>query len=166
MDSNHEELIAHFSGVTGASPSTVCPQLPHTAASSSLINHSSQAQTALAASDWNLEQAVALYFASQDAPDNDSEDNDDDETLHSSSSLPPTQAAPPTSRPSRPPPQQSRMRTFRDLQNEAEREEGGDSDDDPNQDFFAGGEKSGLAVQNPNNRPQDHFRNIMQQARE
>ena len=165
MDSNHEELIAHFSGVTGASPSTVCPQLPHMAASSSLINHSSQAQTALAASDWNLEQAVALYFASQDAPDNDSEDNDDDETLHSSS-LPPTQAAPPTSRPSRPPPQQSRMRTFRDLQNEAEREEGGDSDDDPNQDFFAGGEKSGLAVQNPNNRPQDHFRNIMQQARE
>lgn len=56
------------------------------------------------------------------------------------------------------------VRTFRDLQND----EGDDdhSDQDPQQDFFAGGEKSGLAVQDPNRRPQDHFRNIMNQARE
>ena len=56
------------------------------------------------------------------------------------------------------------MRTLRDLQS------GGDDDDekDENQDMFAGGEKSGLAVQNPGegNQPIDHFRNIMNQARQ
>lgn len=126
-----------------------------------------QAQTALVQSDWNLEQAVSLYYASQDAPVDDS-DNDDDETLHQpASSLPQSRPAPSAPTPSaRPPPQQPRMRTFRDLQNDAERDDDDHSDHDPNQDFFAGGEKSGLAVQNPNNRPTDHFRNIMQQARE
>lgn len=56
------------------------------------------------------------------------------------------------------------MRTIRDLQND-NAGSGSDSDEDPNQDFFAGGEKSALAVQNPN-RPTDHFRNILNQARE
>lgn len=45
----------------------------------------------------------------------------------------------------------------------------GDDDDeekDPNHDLFTGGEKSGLAVQNPDQAgPTDHFRNIMNQAR-
>lgn len=45
----------------------------------------------------------------------------------------------------------------------------GDDDDeekDPNQDLYTGGEKSGLAVQGPDQGgPTDHFRNIMNQAR-
>lgn len=41
-----------------------------------------------------------------------------------------------------------------------------DEEKDPNQDLFTGGEKSGLAVQNPDQAgPADHFRNIMNQAR-
>ena len=62
------------------------------------------------------------------------------------------------------------MRTLRDLQGDGGgRGHGhahGDDDDDENeQDFFAGGEKSGLAVQNPNN-AQDHIRNIIERARQ
>lgn len=40
------------------------------------------------------------------------------------------------------------MRTIRDLQNDHDGS-GSDSDDDKEQNFFAGGEKSGLAVQDP-----------------
>ena len=54
------------------------------------------------------------------------------------------------------------MRTFRDLQNQ---DNSSDSEEDAPQDFFAGGEKSGLAVQNPD-RPTDHFNNIVNQARQ
>ncbi|KAI5205455.1 SEP-domain-containing protein [Aureobasidium subglaciale] len=143
MDSSNEDLIAQFSGITGASPET--------------------AQTALTSSDWNLEQAVTLYFASQDAP---ADDSDQDLEEPPAPSLPSAPAATTASSSANPPPptNQPRMRTFRDLQND----DGDDdhSDHDPQQDFFAGGEKSGLAVQDPNRRPQDHFRNIMQQARE
>lgn len=60
------------------------------------------------------------------------------------------------------------MRTIRDLQGQHDGS-GSDSEEDPNQNFFAGGEKSGLAVENPNRpgaagRP-DHFNNIVNQAR-
>ncbi|KAF1928380.1 SEP-domain-containing protein [Didymella exigua CBS 183.55] len=42
-----------------------------------------------------------------------------------------------------------------------------DSKDDDTQDFFAGGEKSGLAVQNPNQaNPRDHINNILKRARQ
>ncbi|KAI4765545.1 SEP-domain-containing protein [Aureobasidium sp. EXF-3400] len=144
MDPGYEDLVAQFSGITGASPAT--------------------AQTALTASDWNLEQAVTLYFASQDAPAEDSDDLSDEDAAPS---LPSTTPAANNNTPAnRPPPnnQSNMVRTFRDLQND----EGDDdhADQDPQQDFFAGGEKSGLAVQDPNRRPQDHFRNILQQARE
>lgn len=51
------------------------------------------------------------------------------------------------------------------------REEAGDEsedEDDPAQNMFAGGEKSGLAVQNPGQGggPVDHFKNIMNQAKQ
>lgn len=56
------------------------------------------------------------------------------------------------------------MKTIRDLQGGGDKGE----DEDKPQDMFAGGEKSGLAVQNPGEggQPIDHFRNIMQQARQ
>ncbi|KAI5250592.1 SEP-domain-containing protein [Aureobasidium subglaciale] len=143
MDSSNEDLIAQFSGITGASPAT--------------------AQTALVSSDWNLEQAVTLYFASQDAPADDSDQDLEEQPAPSLPAAPAATTSSSSANPA-PPTNQPRMRTFRDLQND----DGDDdhSDHDPQQDFFAGGEKSGLAVQDPNRRPQDHFRNIMQQARE
>jgi len=59
------------------------------------------------------------------------------------------------------------MRTFSDLQNQ--NESGSDSDSEHDQDFFAGGEKSGLAVQNPNRGggggTPDPFNEILNQAR-
>jgi UBX domain-containing protein 1 len=42
-----------------------------------------------------------------------------------------------------------------------------DHEDDENQDFFTGGEKSGLAVQNPNAaNPRDQINNILKRARQ
>ncbi|KAH0001700.1 SEP-domain-containing protein, partial [Aureobasidium melanogenum] len=147
MDSEHQDLIAQFSGITGASPAT--------------------AQTALAASDWDIEQAVTLYFASQDAPAADSDDSLQEPAVPSLPSS--TPAANHSSSSTNPPPPSNRsnmVRTFRDLQNDEDRGDDDHSDQDPQQDFFAGGEKSGLAVQDPNRRPQDHFNNIMNQARQ
>lgn len=71
------------------------------------------------------------------------------------------------------------LRTLKDLQagggggghGHAHDDGDGDSDDDfqddENQDFFAGGEKSGLAVQNPNQaNPRDQINNILKRARQ
>jgi len=68
------------------------------------------------------------------------------------------------------------LRTLKDLQSSGggaghAHDDGGDSDedlqDDENQDFFTGGEKSGLAVQNPNAaNPRDQINNILKRARQ
>lgn len=68
------------------------------------------------------------------------------------------------------------LRTLKDLQSSgggghghAHDDDDSDDDykDDENQDFFAGGEKSGLAVQNPNQaNPRDHINNILKRARQ
>ena len=72
------------------------------------------------------------------------------------------------------------MRTLKDLQaqggggghghahgDDGDHESDEDYKDDENQDFFAGGEKSGLAVQNPNQaNPRDHINNIIRRARQ
>ncbi|KAF2851904.1 SEP-domain-containing protein [Plenodomus tracheiphilus IPT5] len=86
-------------------------------------------------------------------------------TAASSSSQPPAA--------SRQAPQRG-LKTFKDLQsgggggparNSSDDDE--DSKDDENQDFFAGGEKSGLAVQNPNAaNPRDQINNILKRARQ
>lgn len=66
------------------------------------------------------------------------------------------------------------LRTLGDLQSSAgpsqqsnrDRDSDSDYEDDENQDFFAGGEKSGLAVQNPNqSNARDHINNILKRAR-
>ena len=71
------------------------------------------------------------------------------------------------------------MRTIQDLQasggghghahahDDGDRESDEDYEPEENQDFFAGGEKSGLAVQNPNqDNPRDHINNILRRARQ
>lgn len=148
MDSNHQDLVAQFCGVTGADASS--------------------AHTALASADWNLQEAVALYFAAQEeGEDEESEDDPAQQQRQSASDPQPSLSQPSAaqSAPRRPPQNQSRMRTLRDLQGSTNDD---DDDDEKDQDFFAGGEKSGLAVQNPGSAggPADHFRNIMSQARQ
>ena len=147
MDSNQQDLVAQFCGVTGA--------------------NASSAQTALASANWNLEEAVGLYFAAQ-------EGGDEEESEEPQSTTAPTPSAPQPSASSssgsaarsRQPPQ-SRMRTLRDLQGGGDDEDDGDDDGRNPQDFFAGGEKSGLAVQNPDrNQGADPFQNILNQARQ
>jgi UBX domain-containing protein 1 len=64
------------------------------------------------------------------------------------------------------------LRTLGDLQSggggHGHAHDDDDSDDDDEQhDFFTGGEKSGLAVQNPNqSNPRDHINNILRRARQ
>jgi UBX domain-containing protein 1 len=87
----------------------------------------------------------------------------------------PESASSSSSRPRQAP--QRGLRTLRDLQNESgghghSHGDGGDDasdedDKDENQDFFTGGEKSGLAVQNPGaHNARDHINNILKRARE
>lgn len=80
------------------------------------------------------------------------------------------------------PPQQrgvAGLRTLRDLQSsgggaghghahdDGDRDSDEDFQDEEGQDFFAGGEKSGLAVQNPNQaNPRDQINNILKRARQ
>jgi len=141
MDSEQDDKVAQFSAVTGANPSV--------------------AQAALNSANWNLEQAVALYFAAnEEDPADVDDDPEDGPSANPTSSQPQTaSSSSKTSRGGAP----KKMKTLRDLQ-------AGDDDDDEEdkkQDMFAGGEKSGLAVENPDRgAPIDHFRNIMNQARQ
>ncbi|KAF2826839.1 SEP-domain-containing protein [Ophiobolus disseminans] len=64
------------------------------------------------------------------------------------------------------------LRTLKDIQSgggggHAHSEDDDDDEDEENQDFFTGGEKSGLAVQNPNaSNPRDQINNILKRARQ
>ena len=141
-------MVAQFCGVTGA--------------------NASSAQTALASANWNLEEAVALYFAAQEGG-SDNEEVDEPAAA-------PTQSAPQPSssttsgRRTGAPAAGGGVRTLRDLQASAD-DDDEDDEDKKKRDLFAGGEKSGLAVQDPSRggsgggRGTDHFQNILSQAR-
>nr|POE72816.1 ubx domain-containing protein 1 [Quercus suber] len=166
MDAGRHDQVAQFSDLTGANPSIVssafCIQYHERHPDPKL-----QAQATLESANWNLEEAVNLYFAAAEDPQNDHDtDMDPDESAlmpsssrpqQSSSSQPRGAAA--TGRTNRP-----KQMSMRDLMGGNDDDD--DDDDDKNQDMFAGGEKSGLAVQNPNQGPPDHFKNIMNQARQ
>lgn len=109
-----------------------------------------------------MQSASDLYFASQDG---EIEDAHDDSEQHeqqekptassSSSSAPALQPNPSTSSSSnatgrKPPPPSAKPKfgSLRDLQKRSEENENS-SDSDKEQEFFAGGDKSGLAVQDP-----------------
>lgn len=141
----------------------------------------------LASSDWNVEAAVALWYQSQEE-DAQEADDDDFDNEPSSSHAPPQQsgntlgpggghilgsgsAAPPSapvsssSNPTKPNPKpQGGMRTLRDIQSGDH--DHSDDDEDHNPDLFAGGEKSGLAVQNPGQNPRDLMNQLLQRARD
>lgn len=139
-DSVSDEQVQQFSSITGAPPRL--------------------AAQFLAASGGDIESAVASYYAAQEDnvedPANDSDYADDDEPeSHAAAggrrlgdpSDPATAAASaPTSR-SNKPTSQKKFATLNDFNSGAKNDD--DDDDDEKQDLFAGGEKSGLAVQNP-----------------
>jgi UBX domain-containing protein 1 len=147
MDTEQQDMVAQFCGVTGA--------------------NASSAQTALTSANWNLQEAVALYFAAQEGG---SDNDEDDEPVAA-----PTQSAPQPSssttsgRRTGAPAAGGGVRTLRDLQASADDDDDEDEDKEK-RDLFAGGEKSGLAVQDPSRggsggRGTDHFQNILSQAR-
>ncbi|EMC93927.1 hypothetical protein BAUCODRAFT_124676 [Baudoinia panamericana UAMH 10762] len=145
MSAEQQDKVAQFSAITGANPSA--------------------AVTALQSANWNLEEAVGLFYAAADEPQEDEDDVDEqDQPTHQTAQAPvPSTSSQPSSSSQKPSGQRPKQMSLRDLLR-------GDDDgeeEDKNQDMFAGGEKSGLAVQNPDNRggPPDHFKNIMNQAR-
>lgn len=139
-----------------------------------------QAQAALENTDWNLDEAVSLFYAAaEEAPDHDADADFDDEL--NEPSVPSTTPAQPSGSSSQRqatsdrimtgarPPQRPKQMTLEDLK----KMQGGDDDDDDEDkkpDMFAGGEKSGLAVQNPDKNnaggPANHFQNILNRARQ
>ncbi|KAK3075766.1 protein phosphatase regulator [Teratosphaeriaceae sp. CCFEE 6253] len=154
MDGDNQDKVAQFSAITGANPST--------------------AQATLESANWDLEEAVGLYFAAADDPqadhDADMGGNEDEiaETMRQSDQSGPSQQATSTAKSGQKPPGKRPMAmTLRDLQGSGDGDED-DEDDEKPRDLFAGGEKSALAVQDPSNQggPMDHFRNIMNQARQ
>ncbi|KKK22309.1 hypothetical protein ARAM_006940 [Aspergillus rambellii] len=112
-----------------------------------------QAQEYLATNGWDLEAAVTEFYAEQDET---SHETSPAEASGFGAQPEPSTSAQSSSR--RQP--QKKFATLGDLASAV----GGDSseeDDNVNQDFFAGGEKSGLAVQNPD----DIKRKILEKAR-
>src|SRR5579871_4212429 len=137
----------------------------------------------LMSSKWDVEAAVALWYQSQEEETEEQDEEMDDEprlasTSHTAgnttsgrtlgggppSSQPASSSQPLTRKP------QGGMKTLQDLQKESSSRHGHghdhDDDDDHGQDMFAGGEKSGLAVENPGQNPRDLMERLLQRARE
>jgi len=137
-------------------------------------------------SEWNVEAAVALWYQSQEETEEQGEEMDDELSAAYPRPVIPDHAAdttgggrtlgggPPSSQPAsssqtlnRKP--QGGMKTLQDLQKESSGRQGHDHDDDDDdhgQDMFAGGEKSGLAVENPGQNPRDLMERLLRRARE
>lgn len=154
-----------------------------------VADYAVQAEKFLAQNDWNTEAAIAMYYAAseeadepmQDVPEGESEPQvlpGGGRTLGGGPpppdyALPSSTTQPSSSRQTQP--QRGGLRTLRDLQSQSSSQgpaHGHDDDDseDENTDFFAGGEKSGLAVQNPGqgrgpSDPRDQINRILERAR-
>ena len=147
MDEQQQDMVAQFCGVTGA--------------------NASSAQTALTSANWNLQEAVALYFAAQEGGSDN--DEDDEQVAAPTQSAPQPSSSTTSGRRTGAPAAGGGVRTLRDLQASADDDDDED-EDKKKRDLFAGGEKSGLAVQDPSRggsggRGTDHFQNILSQAR-
>lgn len=138
------------------------------------------AQSYLEAFDYDVQNAVEAYFAAmedggdgpedhvydnQDPTDADEEDEDDEHQprpIPTSTSQGPAAASSSSSRPSKP---MTGIRTLGDLSGGRKDDHSGDDDSD--NDYFTGGEKSGLAVHggHGNNNPQDQIQGLLDKAR-
>jgi UBX domain-containing protein 1 len=135
-----DDAVASFVNVTGADPQ--------------------EAQAYLASANGDLQQAVATFFAaSEGGADDEAIEDDMDDDLEPPAPAPPAAAAAPAS--NRP-----RVATLGSLG--AGRD---DDDEDPDKprNLFAGGERSGLNVQDPNaGKKEDDtlVKDLLKQARE
>lgn len=127
-----------------------------------------KAQEFLEASRWNIEQAAASFFAVQEeagaASDNEADEPPPSQGGPSSSATAPVAGAS-SSAARKPAQQKKKFSSLRDLQKS---EEAGDDDDsEKEQEYFAGGDKSGLAVQDPTGPPSanDHIQRLLNTAR-
>ncbi|KAL2825941.1 P-loop containing nucleoside triphosphate hydrolase protein [Aspergillus cavernicola] len=119
---DHDEIVSQFCAMTRARPD--------------------EAQEYLSTNGWDLEAAVTEYYAEQDETAQEGGDalGSAEPATQSSSSTPRESSS---SRKQAP----KKFATLGDLTSGAG--DSSDDEDDESQDFFAGGEKSGLAVQNP-----------------
>lgn len=149
------------------------------------ITHT-QASSFLSAANWNVEEAIQTYFAANEGNDDRDEAapqaTQDDSTYTGPRTLDgrpaPESASAATSSLSKKPGSSSKrgnttrgvggLRTLKDLQGDSgQGHDDDDDDDDADQDLFAGGEKSGLAVQNPGQAsdPQAAIQRMLEQAK-
>ena len=122
-----------------------------------------KAQEYLAANGWDTEAAVTDFFAEQDEALHEArsdarqgEPASEDRTLQGSPG--PSSGTPQSGRRAAP---RGGVATLADYTAGGGHSDDEDDDDTVNQDFFAGGEKSGLAVQNPD----DLKRKIIEKAK-
>ena len=112
-----------------------------------------QARRLLEVNDWNMGHAAEMYYADPPEEEGLSDEEEDDRGIDQSSAPGPPQSsatAGPTTGRAKSNTQRKKFATLGDLS--AGGAQGGDDDsgkEDNPQDLFAGGEKSGLAVQNP-----------------
>ena len=139
-----------------------------------------QARQFVEASNGDLQNAIDAFYATQGGP----EASEDAPTSSSAGAANTPQPAPQpgpvpattstagsSSAPrSKPPQQKKKFGSLRDLQQSDSTE--GDDDDDKDQEYFAGGDKSGLAVQDPGNsndgsgNANDHIQRLLHTARQ
>lgn len=179
---DNNAMIAQFCGITGATPQAVCLDFTTTSLPPTFTN-SYQAEQFLISSEWDLEDAAAQYYASQEEPADLAEGGP-----AAAAPAPPEYTGPRTldGRPapesraeavassSRPHRQAARtgVATLGSLPSGAHGHDDDDSadedyhDDEQPRDLFAGGEKSGLAVQDPRrNDPRSLVDDIIKKAK-
>lgn len=119
--------------------------------------------------DWNVEAAMQDFFAAteEEADMDESGDAPAPQSRPSGSSSARTLGggpAPPTTTSSLPPAKKAKKKfsSFKDLRGDT-----GDHDDDSDkeQEYFAGGDKSALAVQDPGNSARDPMQRLIDTAR-
>ncbi|GME80038.1 unnamed protein product [Ambrosiozyma monospora] len=117
----------------------------------------------LANTDFNLEAAINNFYGDGSLAGSSKTESSGTQSAPlqqppASASASSSSSAPASSSTSRPKPRASQVRTFRDLSNAND----DDDSDDPEKNLFTGGEKSGLQVENPENKRR---RQLQQQSR-
>lgn len=136
-----------------------------------------QAVKSLEDNDWDIDVAVAHYL---DGPPPAVESDDDmtEEQSHPAPSggrrlgdastlshpAPSATANPASSKKSRDQPKRGGVASLRDLQDQEDSHDH-DDDSDKDQEYFAGGDKSGLAVQDPGSGHNQHIQRLLDRAR-
>lgn len=159
---NEDELIAQYSAITGAS--------------------ATESRQYLDAFGWNLELAIADHYERQQDSDNDNDADYQDDEQSDEPGNPTPQVpgggyrlgdGPSTSQPVSATPSSSKSKSksaprkkFATLGDVSSAPANDESDSDHDQDLYAGGDKSGLAIQNPDKKgSEDLKKKILDKAR-